>query len=43
MILAKNTYTPVSFWLSVSMADFASWIRTNNEIVNEEKDDRQHK
>ena len=34
MILARNNGTPLTFFLSCTLPEFAAWIKTNNEIVN---------
>jgi len=43
MILAKNTYTPIPYWLMVSLTEFSSWIHTNNDIIREQDEARQRK
>lgn len=37
MILAKNTYTPLPFWLDVPFVQIHDWIGTNNELIEESK------
>lgn len=37
MILAKNTYTPLPFWLDVPFVQLSGWIATNNELIAESK------
>ncbi len=37
MILAKNTYTPLPFWLDTPLVQIPDWIGTNNELIEESK------
>lgn len=37
MVLAKNTYTPVQFWLSITLRELCQWIGTNNDLVYDQK------
>ena len=37
MVLAKNTYTPLPFWLDVPFVQIHDWIGTNNELIAESK------
>lgn len=37
MVLAKNTYTPLPFWLDLPFVQLAGWIGTNNEIEESKK------
>jgi len=30
--MARNNYTPVSFWLSLTLAQFSAWIKDSNAI-----------
>jgi hypothetical protein len=36
-IMAQNSCTPVSYWLSVPLTELSRWIHVNNEIVAERK------
>lgn len=42
MILSQNSYTPISFWLSVSLRELVKWIETSNQIVKEAREQREH-
>ena len=35
MMLSVNCCTPVGYWLSLPLRQFAAWIETNNEITRE--------
>ena len=41
MILSQNSYTPISFWLSVSLRELVRWIETSNQIVKETREQRE--
>jgi len=43
LILAKNNYTPASFWLSIPLSQLHDWITTNNAIIEEAKAARNSK
>jgi len=32
MVLAQNYSSPVSFWLNMTFAELAEWIKVNNEL-----------
>lgn len=36
MILARNSHTPIPFWLSQPLWKLFRWIKANNAIVAEE-------
>ncbi len=35
--MARNNNTPITFFLSCTFRDISVWIKTNNEIIQEEK------
>lgn len=35
MVMSRNNYTPVQFWLSMPLVEFLGWIRTNNALQAE--------
>ena len=37
LILSKNNYTPIPFWLSLSLRSLGEWIEANNQIIEEQK------
>lgn len=41
MVLSQNSYTPISFWLSVSLRELARWIEASNQIVKETREQRE--
>lgn len=38
MVLSQNSYTPISFWLSVSLRELGKWIEASNQIVKETRE-----
>ena len=38
IILSRNTYTPVNFWLDVRLRDIVPWIKANNKVIKEVRD-----
>ena len=36
MVLAKNCYTPVSYWLSLPLRQLYEWVKANNQLMREE-------
>lgn len=38
MRMAKNFYTPVGFWVSIPLKEFTAWIRSGNDIIEEENE-----
>jgi hypothetical protein len=41
--MARVTYTPVTFWLDMTPAQFTAWIRETNRAVKEEKAEMEKK
>ena len=39
MILARNNNTPIPYWLELPLWKLRQWIRTNNIVVAEEKEE----
>ena len=37
MIMAKNCYTSIEFWLRLPLRQLMLWIEESNEIIREEK------
>lgn len=35
--MARNNSTPLTFFLSCTIRELSAWIRTNNEIVQENR------
>jgi len=35
--MARNSYTPVNFWLKMPLTELSQWIKTNNQLVQEER------
>jgi hypothetical protein len=33
--MAKETYTPVSFWLDMTIAEFSAWIEEMNRVMKD--------
>lgn len=40
IVMAQNTYTPISFWLSMPIREFTEWIKELNELVRQREKDR---
>ena len=40
MVLARNNNTPIPFFLSCPLSELPEWIRTNNEIVKENQQNK---
>ena len=38
MKMAKNFYTPVEYWVKIPLRRFTAWIRSGNEIIEEENE-----
>nr|MBQ4453234.1 hypothetical protein [Clostridia bacterium] len=36
MKMAKNFYTPVEYWVKIPLKEFTAWIRSGNDIIEEE-------
>ena len=34
-MLARNSYTPVGFWLGLPLRELAGWLETNNDVIGE--------
>ena len=37
IIMAKNTHTPVTYWLDMSIPRLRKWIQANNNIIERQK------
>lgn len=37
IIMAQNTYTPITFWQDMTLSQFRQWIRDNNQLSEERK------
>ena len=35
--MARNNYTPISFWLSLPLIELIQWIEVNNQVISKEK------
>lgn len=38
--MAQQNNTPVDFWISLSLPELLRWIKANNAVVQEQKEDR---
>jgi len=34
-VLARNSYTPVGYWMEIPLVELAGWLETNNEVIGE--------
>ena len=37
LIMARNTYTPVTVWMDMPLMAFVLWVRASNELNSEKK------
>lgn len=37
ILLAKYTYTPVTYWLELSVGEFFKWIGAVNDLIKNQK------
>jgi len=38
VLVCKYTQTPIPFWINMPLSEFVRWIKINNDLILEEKE-----